>query len=36
VPRAEWDERKLCDDGACVGVIGDDGLCTVCRKRSAA
>ena len=36
-PRAgEWTERKLCDDGACVGVIGDDGTCTVCGKRSAA
>lgn len=33
---AEWEERKLCDDGACIGVIGDDGLCTVCGKRSAA
>lgn len=33
---AEWEERKLCDDGACVGVIGDNGLCTVCGKRSAA
>ena len=32
----EWTERKLCDDGACVGVIGDDGKCTVCGKRSAA
>ena len=32
----EWTERKLCDDGACVGVIGDDGRCTVCGKRSAA
>ena len=32
----EWEERKLCDDGACVGVIGDNGLCTVCGKRSAA
>jgi hypothetical protein len=32
----EWSERKLCDDGACVGVIGSDGKCTVCGKRSAA
>jgi hypothetical protein len=32
----EWEERKLCDDGACVGVIADNGLCTVCGKRSAA
>lgn len=35
-PPAEWEERKLCDDGACVGVIADNGLCTVCGKRSAA
>ena len=34
--RGEWTERKLCPDGACVGVIGDDGMCTVCGKRSAA
>jgi hypothetical protein len=33
---AEWSERKLCDDGACVGVIGADGTCTVCGKSSAA
>jgi hypothetical protein len=28
----EWKERKLCSDGACVGVIGDDGNCRVCGK----
>jgi hypothetical protein len=33
---AEWSERKLCDDGACIGVIGEGGKCTVCGKRSAA
>jgi hypothetical protein len=22
--------RKLCPDGSCVGIIGDDGRCTVC------
>jgi hypothetical protein len=32
----EWSNRKLCDDGACVGVIGEDGKCTVCGKQSAA
>lgn len=26
----EWDQRQLCPDGACVGVIGQDGLCKVC------
>ena len=28
----EWTERKLCADGACVGVIGDDNKCRVCGK----
>ena len=32
----EWSERKLCEDGACVGVIGPDGICSVCGKQSAA
>jgi hypothetical protein len=26
-------KRRLCDDGACVGVIGDDGTCRVCGRR---
>ena len=32
----EWSDRKLCDDGACTGVIGANGTCTVCGKQSAA
>ena len=28
----EWKKRQLCSDGACVGVIGDDGKCKVCGK----
>lgn len=28
----QWSERKLCPDGACVGVIGDDGKCKVCGR----
>jgi len=24
--------RRLCPDGACVGVIGDDGRCKVCGR----
>ena len=24
--------RKLCPDGACVGVLGDDGRCKVCGR----
>lgn len=27
----EWADRRLCPDGACVGVIGPDGRCTICR-----
>lgn len=26
--------RRLCDDGACVGVIGDDGVCRTCGRRA--
>jgi hypothetical protein len=25
--------RRLCEDGACVGVIGADGACGTCGKR---
>jgi hypothetical protein len=28
----EWSRRVLCPDGACVGVIGPDRVCTVCGK----
>jgi hypothetical protein len=28
--------RRLCPDGACVGVIGPDGLCSVCRRTESA
>jgi hypothetical protein len=31
----DWDDRALCDNGACVGVIGDDGACAVCGSRPA-
>jgi hypothetical protein len=27
--------RKLCADGACVGVLGDDGVCRVCGRTEA-
>src|SRR5882757_4198797 len=27
--------RKLCPDGNCVGVVGDDGLCRVCGRTEA-
>jgi hypothetical protein len=29
---SEWDQRILCPDGSCVGVIGDDGLWKVCGR----
>jgi len=25
-------KRRLCPDGACIGVIGDDGRCRVCGR----
>jgi hypothetical protein len=28
--------RKLCEDGACVGVLGPDGRCLVCGRVSGA
>lgn len=28
-------DRKLCPDGACIGVIGPDGRCKVCGKEAA-
>ena len=34
-PAGEWDNRALCPDGACVGVIGDDGKCKVCGRSAA-
>lgn len=27
-----WSRRRLCSDGACVGVINDDGRCGLCGK----
>jgi hypothetical protein len=27
--------RKLCPDGGCIGVIGDDGRCRVCGRAAA-
>lgn len=34
-PSEEWDDRKLCPDGACVGLIGPDGTCNVCGRSAA-
>ncbi len=27
-----WENRKLCPDGNCIGVIGPDGRCKECGK----
>jgi hypothetical protein len=27
-----WNRRKLCIDGNCIGVVGDDGRCKECGK----
>lgn len=27
-----WNNRVLCGDGNCIGVIGPDGICKVCGK----
>lgn len=29
---SEWEQRQLCPDGACVGVIGPDGTCKACGR----
>ena len=28
----EWEQRKLCVDESCIGVIGPDGRCKECGK----
>lgn len=28
----EWDERRLCSDDACIGVIGAGNKCNVCGR----
>ncbi len=30
---SEWDQREVCPDGGCVGVLGSDGTCKACGKR---
>ena len=32
---AEWNRRRLCSNGGCIGVIGPDGTCKVCGKPAA-
>lgn len=28
----DWENRRLCSDGNCIGVIGPDGLCKECSR----
>jgi hypothetical protein len=28
----EWEERTLCSDESCIGIIGPNGRCTECGK----
>jgi len=30
LPDLEWEQRKLCSDESCIGVIGPDGRCKEC------
>ncbi len=30
---ADWENRRLCADESCIGVIGPDGCCKECGKR---
>jgi hypothetical protein len=35
VPAGGFDPgRRLCDDGGCVGVVSEEGVCSVCGRRS--
>jgi hypothetical protein len=31
-PDEDWENRVLCRDGNCIGIIGPDGKCKVCGK----
>jgi hypothetical protein len=28
----DWEQRRLCSDESCIGVIGPDGRCKECGK----
>jgi hypothetical protein len=28
----DWESRRLCGDGNCIGVIGPDGRCKECGR----
>jgi hypothetical protein len=31
-PVSDWENRRLCPDGNCIGIIGPDGRCGECGK----
>ncbi len=33
LPDHDWEQRILCSDGNCIGVIGPDGCCKECGKK---
>jgi len=35
-PNSDWDNRRLCSDDSCIGVIGPNGRCKECGKLSSA
>jgi hypothetical protein len=30
--KSDWEDRQLCSDGNCIGIIGSDGRCKECGK----
>jgi hypothetical protein len=28
----DWESRRLCSDGNCIGVINEKGVCSICGK----
>lgn len=28
----DWENRRLCSDGNCIGVINEQGMCNICGK----
>jgi hypothetical protein len=30
----DWENRRLCPDESCIGIIGPDGRCTECGRRA--
>lgn len=28
----DWESRRLCNDGNCIGVINEHGVCNICGK----